>query len=130
MNLGAVIVAAIAGMVIGGIWYAPPVFGKTWMQLVGITPEDAKKGRAKGFGGMIVLALVLAFAMSSVFDSANVQGVGEGLQTAFWLWLGFVVTTNAGDVLFAKKPAKLYWINVSYYLVEFFVMGWILAAWA
>ncbi|MBI4426241.1 MAG: VWA domain-containing protein [Candidatus Kerfeldbacteria bacterium] len=36
-------------MIIGAMWYAPPVFGKAWMQLVKLNPDDARRGAAISF---------------------------------------------------------------------------------
>ena len=36
------VLGAVAAMVLGMFWYSPKGFGKTWMVLVGITPEKMK----------------------------------------------------------------------------------------
>ena len=40
VNWLAVLVAAIIPMIIGTIWYSPPVFGNTWMRLIGKTADE------------------------------------------------------------------------------------------
>src|SRR3989344_7706455 len=115
INYLAVLVAAIAAMVLGYLWYGP-LFGKEWAKLMGWTPEEmAKKmsdpaGKNKmmmGYGAQFVGALVMAFVLSHslVFASAylNVSGAMGGLQAGVWSWLGFVAPTTIGMVLWEGK---------------------------
>ena len=58
LNLTAVLVAAVAAFVLGGIWYGP-LFGKTWQAHVGLSDEDLK---SKGHPAVIMgLAFLLTF---------------------------------------------------------------------
>ena len=53
----------------------------------------------------------------------------EGLQTAFWLWLGFVATTQIATVIFEERKLGLYLLNIGYQLVGCAIAGVILAVW-
>jgi hypothetical protein len=56
LNWIAVIVAGASSLVLGAIWYAPPVFGKKWMALAGLTEEQTKSGSMPLiFGGAFAL---------------------------------------------------------------------------
>ena len=137
INYLAVLVAAIANMVIGFLWYGP-VFGKTWMKLMKFNKkkmdEEKKKGMAKNYIIMFISSLVMAFVLAHalVFGSAylNIKGIPAGLMVGFWNWLGFIATVMLGMVLWDGKPWKLYFLNVGYYLVALLVMGSILAVWS
>ncbi len=65
INYLAVVVAAVASMIIGAIWYSPRVFGRMWMRLTGKT-MDQMAGQNAGraylvtFFGSLVMAWVLA----------------------------------------------------------------------
>ena len=37
INWLAVMLATLSSMVVGSVWYAPPVFGRMWMRLIGKT---------------------------------------------------------------------------------------------
>lgn len=136
LNYWAVLVAAAAAMVIGSIWYAQPVFGKAWMALVGMNPDKAKKGAVAALTGMAVAALLTAYILAHFIEIAigspfftNISPLMEGIYTAFWAWLGFVLTFAISGPLFAKSSWKLFWINVSNQLVTLLVMGAILGYW-
>lgn len=52
INNWAVLVAALASMVIGYVWYAKPVFGTRWMMYTGMTDDKAKQGAGMALLGM------------------------------------------------------------------------------
>ncbi len=60
----AVIAATIVSLVIGGIWYAGPVFGKAWMAALGKTEADKEAMRKQAPKGFAV-GLVGSFIASS-----------------------------------------------------------------
>lgn len=136
INYWAVLVAAIASMVLGFLWYGP-LFGKLWMKLSDMKAEDMSAAKAKGMGksyfisfvGSLVMSYVLAHAL--VFASAymKVSGVTVGLSTGFWNWLGFVAPITMGNVLWYGKSWKLWLLNNGYYLLSLLLMGVILAVW-
>jgi hypothetical protein len=134
INYLAVLVAALVPMMIGFAWYSPALFAKKWMALLGKTEEEIKKsGPGKAYALSFLTALVMAYVLdhSVIFAGAylHMSGFPAGMMAGFWSWLGFVVTTNAGSVLFEFRRAGLYWINMGYYFVCLLIMGGILGAW-
>lgn len=64
MNFYAILVAALANMVIGSIWYNPKVLGKVWMKVTGLTEEELRKSNmVKIFGFSILFSILAAMAM-------------------------------------------------------------------
>ena len=136
-NFIAVLVAAVVGMVIGGLWYSPLLFAKQWMAWSGKTPADLEAAKKKGmtlayvlmFVGTFLMAYVLHHAL--VFASAylNVSGAWAGMTAGFWNWLGFIAPVTLGTVLWDGKPWKLWMLNNVYYLLVLLIMGVILAVW-
>ena len=132
INNLAVLVAAIAGMVIGSLWYSPLLFGNMWIKLLGWKESEIKsksKGVAGSMGVMFIGTLVSAYVFAHLVEYLSLHTAWEGIQTAFWLWVGFVVPVCISAVLFEGKPWKLFFINVFYYLVSFATMGAILSVW-
>ncbi len=139
VNYWAVLVAAIANMVLGFLWYGP-VFGKTWMRLMGWGPdrmaqmgEAGKKAAHRGYMFATIASLVTAYILSHMISYSenfnNVEGLSVGLQTGFWLWLGFVAPVTLGSVLWEGKSWKLWCFNNGYNLAQLLLMGSILATW-
>jgi hypothetical protein len=44
INWLAVVVAAIACFLLGGLWYSPVLFGKAWQRETGLTDEKLRNG--------------------------------------------------------------------------------------
>lgn len=129
INYIAVLVAAVATMVIGSVYYAPPVLGRAWMKLVGKNADDVRKGMWMSMFWMFVAALVESFILAHFVGYTNAGTWMDGAVTGFWLWIGFVVTTMFADYNYAGKSKKLYLIQIGYHLISLLVMGGILAVW-
>lgn len=130
INLWAVLVAGVATMIIGYVWYAMPVFGRTWMNLIGKTEEQLKQGyNSSMLLQAFVAGLVMVYVLAHFVDYAGATTIAEGVQTGFWAWLGFVATSMFVNNLYEGKPTKLWAINAGYQLVNLVVAGAILATW-
>ncbi len=134
VNYLAVLLAAVASMVVGFVWYSPMLFGKQWSKLMGFTTEGIKKAQkemGKWYGVSFVLALVTAYVLTHVMAMAmnffHYSPVSTGLTSAFWMWLGFIMPVQATGVIFGKEHGKDQWkifgINTGYQLVSLLVMG-------
>lgn len=133
VNLMAVLLAAISSMVVGGIWYSNAAFGKAWAKMAGIDEAKQKKDAATGLSGMFVLSLVMAYVLAHVtFLSAEYftdrSFLSAGLNSGFWMWLGFVLPVVASNSLFEQKRKKLTAIHAGNWLVTLVVMGWVIGA--
>lgn len=137
INYIAVIVAAVASIAIGMIWYGP-LFGKQWTVMMGWTPEAVAAMKAKGdmgqkYGIQIIGSLVMAYVLANalIFASTYMQvsGVQAGAMAGFFNWLGFVAPVTLGSALWEQKSWNLWLLNNAYYIVSLISMGVILALW-
>ena len=130
INLLAVLVAGIASMVVGALWYSQLLFGKIWMQLMGFNEkklaEAKKKGMAKSYIITFISSLLTAYILAHFVKYVQAATIADSLVLAFWIWLGFFATTMLGSILWEGKPLKLYVINILHYLVSLSVMSIIL----
>lgn len=132
LNYSAIIVAALASMVIGALWYSPLLFGKAWMKLSGLTKAKLRKMKKKAGPSYVVgllASLVMAYVLANFLNFMRVSTLEGAAQVGLWLWLGFVATTMLGMVLWEGRPVKLYVLNAAYQLVSIVVMAVILGAW-
>ncbi|HUK26729.1 MAG TPA: DUF1761 domain-containing protein [Terriglobales bacterium] len=135
VNLLSVLVAAVASMVIGFLWYSPMAFARSWMNLMGYAPDDKakqeemRKGAGKLYGMTFVGFLVSAFVLAKIIHISTIRTAVHGLHAAFAVWLGFVTTVQFSNNRFNRKPFQLYLIDTGYQLVCYLAMGAILAAW-
>lgn len=133
INYWALLVAIVADMVVGFLWYSQALFGKKWMALSGITDAKMEEMKTQGMGAtyawMTLGTIVTAYVLAHFVGYFSIVTVTGALQLAFWLWLGFIAATELNAVLFEKKPVALYAINVFHILVGLMVMSVILALW-
>jgi len=132
INYSAVLIAGIAPMIVGFLWYGP-LFGKLWMSLIGFSEERLnelkKRGMGRYYGIAFVAALLTAFVLAWLGKIGDANTLLHWFQIAFWVWLGFVVTTMVDSVLWEGKSWKLYLLNISQKFVSIFVMAIIFALW-
>ncbi len=95
LNYWAVIVAAIASFVFGGIWYS--VLAKAWMGALGKTEAEIKASGPKPllFVTAFVALLVMAWVLAGVVGHLGPGQVTlrNGLVSGAFVWLSFVATT-------------------------------------
>lgn len=133
VNWLAILASAVASFIIGWIWYGP-LFGKTWMKLNNYGKKEIDAAKKKGMMGMLIInfigTLVTAYVFATLLSALEINAVGQAVQLAFWLWLGFLAaTTLLGAVLWDGKPWGLFILNGAYWLVILEVMAVILSVW-
>jgi len=132
LNYLHVLVAAVAGFLVGWVWYSA-LFGKAWAAEMKITEEMMKEGKPKmplmmaksflyTFVSTIGLAMVLAFHPVPTWLKGAEIGAAVGLLIVGARYL------SRGT--WERTSCKLNAINVGHEVVMFAVQGAILAAWA
>lgn len=124
VNWIAVVVAALAGFLVGGIWYGP-VMGKKWMGAVGLTEEEIQGGNmGKIYGGAFAFSLLASWTLAHTFATYGADlSFTVKILTAFGVALGFIVPAIGTNYLFSKKSKTLFFIDASYWLLFYIAMG-------
>ncbi len=135
INYWAILVSAIALMGIGALWYGP-LFGDLWKKLERLTDEAMRKmplSPLQAVSGGLVTTLLLTYVFAVVHGFATAfngtTGATSGLQSGFWMWLGFAVPITAGSFLWSGKSWKLWALNAGYYFVALMIAGAIIGGW-
>jgi hypothetical protein len=130
VNYLAVLLAMLSSMVVGTVWYAKGVFGKTWGKLANVDMSKAGENAVKPIVTTVVVSLISAYVLAHVsylsnnfFQNSFLQ---DSLTTAFWLWLGFTAARFITHDAFEGRPVKLTAINVAHELATFLLMGLII----
>ena len=151
------LVASLASLVIGFIWYHPKVFGTAWMKATGMTEEKMKATNpAKTYGLALLCAFFVAFILQflSIHQTGAFSLIDGNIETALPSYQAFMDDygtvyrtfkhgafhgTMAGvffalpvictNALFEQKSAKHAFINSGYWIVTCAVMGGIVCAW-
>lgn len=113
INWLAVIAGAIAAFILGWLWYSPKMFGKKWMEGVGLSPDSMKSSThamiAQGVGTIllawvigvtettnnIALAVLIALTIAVIIKAnglwANKSKYAIGVESGFILAMVFVM---------------------------------------
>ncbi len=127
----AVLAGAGLAWLLGGLWYADPLFGQTWMRLNGLT-QAAARSRAElvlpylvPLAGFVVLGYVLAWGMA--------RSGREGVLREAWLGVLLCAVFLAVDLLMrAIVPGPwlaLTWVDITYALAGSLVTGAVVGGW-
>jgi hypothetical protein len=128
VNYLAVATAAIATFVIGGLWYSPVLFGKTWQREVGLSDEQLARGNmARIFGTALVLSVVASFVFALFLGPRPSMPLGIG--AGFSAGLCWVASSFGMNYLFARRSLKLFFIDGGYHTLQFTLIGLVLALW-
>ena len=122
-NWIAIIAAAAAGFVVGGIWYGP-VMGKKWMGAVGLTEEDIKSGNMTMiYGTAFLLSLVASITLAHLLTYFPDAGLSTTVLIAVGIAAGFLVPAIGTNYLFSQKSRALFFIDACYWLLFYAAMG-------
>jgi hypothetical protein len=128
INWLAVVVATVVAFAIGGLWYSETLFGKAWLEEVGLNEEDVNNANmARTFSGAFVLLFLAITALAALVgtDSSWLGGLYCGLIiSVFWIATAYAIT-----YLFEQRSMRLFLINAGYNIVLFAIVGTIIGAW-
>jgi len=128
INLVSVLVATIAGMLLGAFWYSPIAFGKAWMESLGKT-ETELGSPVIPMVCSILASLATALALAIVLSMTGVTSIADGAVVGAIIGFGIVFTALLSDNLFCGWGAKLLLIQSGYRVLYVIVMASIISAW-
>lgn len=111
----AVVVATVAALVIGFIWFMPKVFGSRWLAYLGRPGEQLRPGPE--FALSIASAFVNAWTLAVLALNLKAASAMDGVVIGLLVWLGFFVTVTTANTVIAKRPWGLWAIDVGHALV-------------
>jgi hypothetical protein len=128
----AVLVAAIAGWIVGALYYT--ALSAPWMAAQGKTKEDfrremeGKKGTPAvwlPFVLVFVAELIMAWVLAGLLGHLGPDQVTfwNGVVSGAFVWLGFVVTTIAANNMFGMRKVMLSVIDSAHWLIVLVVIG-------
>jgi hypothetical protein len=122
----AVLIAAAAYFVLGGLWYG--VFGNAWLGALGKTRADINPKDPKPYFMAAVGSFVNAAALAWLIRAADARTVTEAAAVGALLGVGVVAAAAAKHYAFSSWSARLLAIDVGLDAVGFTLMGAIVGA--
>jgi membrane-associated HD superfamily phosphohydrolase len=129
INHLAVAVCALSSLVVGGIWYSPLLFSKTWQKEAGLSNEQiAKSNKILIFGITLLLGFVMSYNLAFFLGDSKTDWQW-GLTAGFLAGFGWAALSLAVISLFELRSLKYILINGGYLTVWFSLIGFILGIW-
>ncbi len=128
VNWLAIVVATLASMAVGFVWFSPGVFGSAWMAEIGRSPDEMGASPTLYLWTLLaafVTAYILALFIGHVGNASLVSGLLAGLVAG----VGFVATSFATHAIFHSYTLRHWLITAGHQVVSLAVMGTILGAW-
>lgn len=131
INWLAVIIATVAGWLVGAVWYS--VLSKQWLAAQGKTMETAKQDAAgQSLPVLLIIVfvanLIMAVMLSGIMTHVGPFTVRSGMISGALIWFGFVITAIATNYAFQGRKPMLTVIDGGYWLAVLLVVGGILGA--
>lgn len=136
VNWIAVLVAAVAAFIFGGIWYAA-LFGKAWVKNHGFTEEEIKEmGSTPGktYSLLFLTGVIMSLGMAILLNHISIGDVTTmtGMKLGGILW--FAVALPIGFAGFVatwtkRKQFGAWIVDTGYDLCVLVLVGTILASW-
>ncbi len=127
-NYAAVVGAALLSFALGGLWYSPLMFSKSWMRESGLTEEQARKPPlARIFGLSALASLVMAFNLAAFIGAK--ASLSFGLFAGAAAGIGWVAMSLGVIYLFEQRSLKLWLINSGYQVLAYTLMGGLIGVW-
>jgi hypothetical protein len=125
VNWLAIIIAALANMVIGFLWYGTWAFGRSWMKLSGHTMgEGFQPGPL--YLMTAVAAVVQAITMAWLIGQTGANSGAAGAIVGLYVGMGIVAAAMFAEVLFAGRHPRLFAIVAGYSVLALVVQGMII----
>jgi hypothetical protein len=129
INYLAALIAAVAGFAFGAAYYIG--LSKQWLAAVGKTKEEVSAKRSPvPFIVSIVALLIMAWVLAGGIGHLGPGQVTlkNGVISALFMWLGYVVTTLAVNYSFSQRRPMLTIIDGIHWLGVLVIQGAIIGA--
>ena len=130
VNYLAVISVGVFSYLLGTLWYSKILFANQWRSAVGTTESEFRMTVKPGIFVLTFVSWIIAAYVLAVFVHYSKSATfWYGMLVGFLCWFGFVACISLFQMLFARRPLKLWIINSAYALIALMIGGGILAVW-
>ncbi|MFJ7932812.1 DUF1761 domain-containing protein [Sporosarcina sp. NPDC096371] len=128
ISIVAIVLAVLANMIIGALWYSPILFANVWMKSLGKTAEELHASNANiGYGLTTLAGVVTAIILSLFLSMSDSITIGTGALIGFLAGAGIASARELSPTFFEGRKYTLFFISAGYHIVSLTIMGIILA---
>jgi hypothetical protein len=122
------VLAALAAVLVGALWYSPLLFGGAWARLkAGASAGGATLPAVEGFGELVRSGIV-AYVMGRVLAARRVVGWKRSIAVGSAVWFGFHATLLLYSLIHQGMPLGLFAIHAGHGLANDLVIATIVGS--
>lgn len=122
-NIVAVLVAAAAGFAVGGIWYAPFLFGPLWSRMSPLEEDQRGRSGMREYTISVACTVVHALVLYLVLLATKSLAIAPALWMAILLWAGFTAAPSLSEAVFSRRPLGAWLVDSGHRLAVVLVMA-------
>ena len=126
INIWAVLVAALASFLLGGLWYSKILFGELWQRESGYDEVNCFHP-ARVFGVSLVFSFVAAYVFAQLLGPEPV--LKDAVLKGLLVGAGVAGTSFGINYQFASRSELLLGIDAGYHTVQFGLFGMVMGLW-
>lgn len=126
-NLVAVLVAAAAGFAVGGIWYAPFLFGPFWSRMSPLEEDQRGSSGTREYAVSVACTIVQALVLYVILRATDTLAIAHALWTGSLLWAGFTAAPSLSEAVFSRRPLGAWLVDSGHRLFVTLVMAAVLS---
>ena len=131
LNILAIVLAVIANMIIGALWYSPVLFSNIWIKSLGKSMEDIHESNPNiGYAYTTVAGIISAIVLSLFIGMLDTITIGSGALIGFLAGVGIASARELSPTFFEGRKYTLFFISAGYHIVSLTVMGMIISLFA
>ena len=131
ISIWAIVLAVVANMIIGALWYSPVLFANIWMKSLGKSMEEIHETNPNtGYLYTTVAGIISAIILSLFISMLDTVTIGAGALLGFLAGVGFASAREISPTFFEGRKYTLFFISAGYHTVSLTVMGIIIAFFA
>ncbi|HEX9503301.1 MAG TPA: DUF1761 domain-containing protein [Patescibacteria group bacterium] len=127
INWLAVIMAMIAQMVVGFVWFSPALFFQKWLDANQL--QAPRKPEAWIFIVMVILTFISTTALAAILRNIGSRTAFAGIIAAGFIWTATLMPFIAGTTLSTGRKYSLIALEYGHTIIGLLIAGAILAAW-
>lgn len=112
---------------LGMLWYSPILFGNKWMKMLNLKKDELEMkitDMVFTISSTIIGVFLVAFLLELIGNYSVLIGLATGALIA-----GLIFTTSISQVIYSKKPIKLFLIDSGYHAFSLLIVGILLGLW-
>lgn len=126
-NVVAILVAAAAGFAVGGIWYAPFMFGPLWSRLSPLEEDPRGGSGTREYTVSVACTIIQALILYLVLVATNSLAPAAALWVALLLWAGFTAAPSLSEAVFSRRSLGVWLVDSTHRLLVALVMALVLS---